>query len=75
MPLYMDIHRKVPGLTGEAVAGAHAADLRVQKKYAVEYLKYWYDESTGSVLCLARAPNKEAHGLAADEIFELKEGK
>jgi hypothetical protein len=48
----------------------------------VEYLKYWYDEGTGRVFCLAKAPNKEAaiavhcegHGLVADEIIEVKEG-
>ncbi len=82
MPLYMDFHKKVPGLTGKAVAGAHAADLKVQKKYGVEYLKYWYDEGSGHVFCLVRAPNKgaaakvhkEAHGLVADEITEVQEG-
>ncbi len=82
MPLYMDIHHKVEGLTGEAVAGAHARDLEVQQKYGVNYLKYWFDESTGKVFCLCEAPNKaaaeavhrEAHGLVADEIIEVKEG-
>jgi hypothetical protein len=78
----MDIHKHVPGLTAEALRGAHQKDLEVQKKHNVEYLKYWYDESSGSVFCLAKAPNKEAasavhreaHGLVADEIIEVKEG-
>ena len=82
MPLYMDVHHHVPGLTSEAVAGAHAKDLEVQKKYGVEYLKYWYDEGSGKVFCLVNAPNKEAaiavhreaHGLVADEITEVKAG-
>ncbi len=82
MPLYMDIHHKVDGLTGEAVAGAHAEDLRVQPKHGVSYLKYWYDEGTGKVFCLVDAPSKdaaaavhrEAHGLVADEIVEVNEG-
>lgn len=82
MPLYMDIHHKVEGLTGEAVAGAHAKDLEVQEKYGVKYLHYWYDEATGRVFCLCDAPSKaaaeavhrEAHGLLADEITEVKEG-
>ena len=30
MPLYLDTHDHVPGLTGEAVAQAHARDLEVQ---------------------------------------------
>ena len=82
MALYMDIHRQVEGLTGEAAAGAHARDLDVQEKYGVKYLRYWYDESTGTVFCLSEAPSKEAaqavhreaHGLVADEIIEVKEG-
>jgi hypothetical protein len=82
MPLYMDIHQHVPGLTAEAVAGAHEKDLEVQKKHGVQYLKYWFDEGSGKVFCLVSAPSKEAamkvhreaHGLVADEIIEVKEG-
>lgn len=83
MPLYLDIHNHVPGLTAEAAAGAHARDLEVEKKHGVEYMKYWYDEGTGKVFCLVKAPNREAaaavhreaHGLVADEIVEVNEGK
>jgi hypothetical protein len=60
MALFMDIHEHVNGLTAEAVEGAHARDLEVQKKYGSEYLKYWYDESTGKVFCLVEAPSREA---------------
>jgi hypothetical protein len=83
MALYMDIHQHIPGLTKEAVAGAHEKDLEVGEKYGVQYLKYWFDESSGKVFCLVEAPNteaavavhKEAHGLLADEIYEVKEGE
>ena len=82
MPLYMDFHKHVPGLTAEAVKGAHAKDVEIQKKHGVKYLKYWFDEKAGKVFCLVEAPNKaaaeavhrEAHGLLADEIIEVKEG-
>jgi hypothetical protein len=82
MPLYLDIHNKIEGLTTPAVADAHAADLKVQHKYGVNYLRYWFDEGTGKVFCLVEAPTKEAaaavhreaHGLVADEIIEVKEG-
>ena len=37
MPLYMDTHRNVDGLTAEAVIGAHQADLATQEKYGVDY--------------------------------------
>ena len=33
MSLFMDIHQHVPGLTKEAVADAHARDLKIQDKY------------------------------------------
>ena len=82
MALYMDIHRELEGLTGDAAAGAHARDLEVQEKYGVKYLKYWLDESSGTIFCLVEAPSKEAaeavhreaHGLLAREIIEIKEG-
>jgi hypothetical protein len=82
MPLYMDIHHHVEGLTADAVAQAHQADLNTQAKYGAKYLRYWFDESTGKVFCLIEAPNREAaiavhreaHGLLADELIEVKEG-
>jgi hypothetical protein len=82
MPLYLDVHNKIPGLTGPGVQDAHAKDLEVQHKHGVQYLRYWYDEGTGKVFCLVQAPSKaaaaavhrEAHGLVADEIIEVKEG-
>ena len=82
MPLFMDIHSHIEGLTADAVAQAHAADLKTQAKYGVKYLRYWFDEANGKVFCLIEAPNKEAaiavhreaHGMLADEIVEVKEG-
>src|SRR5438105_548494 len=82
MPLFMDEHNSVDGLTAEAVAGAHQKDLEVQAKHGVKYLRYWYNEAAGKVYCLVDAPTKEAaeavhreaHGLVADEIVEVHEG-
>ena len=82
MPLYMDVHKHVDGLTADAVAGAHQKDLEVQNKHGVNYIKYWFNEGDGKVFCLVDAPNKEAaeavhreaHGLLADEIVEVREG-
>lgn len=81
MPLYMDIHKQVDGVTADAVADAHRKDLQTQKKYNIKYEKYWLDESTGTIFCLVDAPSKEAaervhreaHGLTADEIHEVSE--
>ena len=81
MPLYMDVHN-LPGAKAADVAEAHFKDLREQSRYGVNYLRYWVNESEGKVFCLVDAPNaeaantvhREAHGLVADEIFEVQEG-
>jgi hypothetical protein len=82
MALFMDIHKNMKGVTREALEAAHQKDLEIQGKHGVNYMKYWYNESLGSVFCLCEAPNreaaaavhKEAHGAEADEIIEVKEG-
>ena len=82
MPLYLDEHEHIPGLTAAAVAQAHARDMEVGPQYGVNYLRYWYDEATGKVFCLVDAPSpeaavethREAHGLLADRLVEVQEG-
>jgi hypothetical protein len=83
MPLYMDVHHRIDALTAENARLLHQKDLDVQHKHGVRYLRYWYDEGTKKVFCLMEAPSKEAamavhreaHGVVADEIFEVKEGQ
>jgi hypothetical protein len=82
MPLYLDVHHKIEGLTKEGVEHAHQLDLECQDKHRVKYLKFWYDTASGRVYCLVEAPSKEAaeavhreaHGVVADEINEVAEG-
>ena len=82
MPLYMDIHALGDGVTMDDVAKAHQADLATQEGHDVRYLRYWVDESGGQVFCLVEAPDaesanlvhREAHGLVADEIYQVQEG-
>ena len=83
MPLFMDVHESLPeGASAKDVAEAHAADLKTQEQYGVNYLKYWVDEQDGKVFCLVDAPDaetaktvhREAHGLVADRIFQVEEG-
>ena len=79
MPLYMDIH-EVHEATPEDIAEAHNADVETQKRYGVEYVKYWFNENRGKVFCLVHAPNSdaanrvhgEAHGLVAEKIIEVE---
>jgi len=80
MPLYMDIHNLDEGTTPEDVAKAHAKDMETQKKYGVEYTKYWVNQSGRKVFCLAHAPNaeaaeqvhREAHGMMPEKIIEVE---
>ena len=80
MPLYMDIHNLPEGTTPEDVAKAHAKDMETQRKYGVEYHKYWVNENGSKVFCLAHAPNaeaaecvhREAHGMMAEKIIEVQ---
>ena len=82
MPLYLDHHKNVEGLTQEAIHEAHMKDLQAQQKHGVNYIRYWFNEEKGEVFCLVEAPSAEeahavhmeAHGLGADEITEVKEG-
>ncbi len=79
MPLYMDIH-ELSEVTAEDVAKAHAKDMEVQRKYGVEYSKYWVNEKAGKIFCLVHAPNaeaaehvhREAHGMLAEKIIEVQ---
>jgi hypothetical protein len=81
MPLYMDVHHMDGGVSVDDVAKAHAADLETQGSHGVEYKRYWVDEGKGKIFCLVEAPNaeaantvhREAHGLVADEIYEVSE--
>jgi hypothetical protein len=81
MPTYMDVH-DIPGVTADAVAEAHEADVRVQGAYGVNYKHYWVNEGEGKVFCLVDAPDKEtaarvhreAHGLEAHTMYEVEQG-
>ncbi|MEO8246922.1 MAG: DUF4242 domain-containing protein [Chloroflexota bacterium] len=82
MPLFLDEHEFIPGLTAAGLADAHARDVEVGPQYGVTYLRYWFDEATGKVFCLVDAPtaeaanhvHSEAHGLVADRLVAVTEG-
>jgi len=78
MPIYMDRH-EMEGATAKAVADAHQKDLRLQGKYGIKLMTYWFDENRGSAFCLIDAPAKEkvrqlheeAHGSIPHKIMEV----
>lgn len=79
MPLYMDLHRGLKGLTREDIENVHQLDVQMQDKYGVKYQKFWMNEEAGTVFCLVEGPSKEAcaavhkeaHGQQACEIIEV----
>ena len=82
--LYLDVHQLGEGkVTAADVAGAHQKDLAVQGKYGVNLINYWVDEKTGTVMCLAQAPDstalinthREAHGLIPLKVVKVKQGQ
>ena len=82
MSLFMDVHTIKGGVSAADVAKAHMADREAQKQHGVNYLRYWVSEETGKIFCLVEAPSaeaantvhREAHGLVADEIYQVHEG-
>jgi Protein of unknown function (DUF4242) len=82
MPLYMDMHNMDGGVSAGDVAAAHQRDVETQGKHGVDYKHYWVDEKAGKIFCLVEAPSAEAakqvhleaHGLVADDIYEVTEG-
>jgi hypothetical protein len=82
MALFMDIHGIEGGVSMGDVEKAHSADLERQDSRGVRYLRYWVDEGAGKIFCLVEAPDadaahavhREAHGLVADEIYQVHEG-
>jgi hypothetical protein len=81
MPLFMDVHRNVDASV-EEVINAHEKDVEAQEEHGVTFLNYWVDEDQGAIFCLFEGPSREAgetvhreaHGITAEEIFEVQEG-
>jgi len=82
MPLFTDVHTINGGVGIGEVAEAHGADLKIQDKHDVRYLRYWVVEQAGKVFCLIDAPSaaaavavhREAHGFVADNVYKVSRG-
>ncbi len=69
-------------LPAEAVTDARPRGLETQGTCGDEYRQYWFDEGSGKVFCLVEAPDmasaervhRDAHGLTADELMDVREG-
>lgn len=79
MPLFMDVHKGLKGLSRKDAERAHLQDVKIQDKYGVKYHKFWMNEEEGTVFCLIEGPDieachavhYEASGMTACEIIEV----
>lgn len=78
MAQFMDVHTSMVGVTPDALAEAHRADLAIQDEERVDFKQAWADPVTGHVFCLSEAPDADAvrriherAGHPADEVHEI----
>ena len=78
MSRFMDVHHGFVGVTGDALAAAHAGDLAIQADEGVSFDHAWADPTTGTVFCISTAPSAEAvqrihtrNGIPPAEIYEV----
>jgi hypothetical protein len=78
MPMFMDVHTQMKGITREQLKQAHQADLDKEDAEQVHFVKAWADPESGKVFCLSEGPSKaavqrvhKAAGHPADEIYEV----
>ena len=78
MPEFMDVHEGMAGITPEALAAAHQADLEIEAEEQVHFKHAWADPKTGKVFCLSEGPSAEAvkriherAGHPTDEVYEV----
>jgi hypothetical protein len=78
MPEFMDVHRGMAGISSDALAEAHRADLAIQDDEGVQFKHAWADPGSGTVFCLSEAPSRDAvrriherAGHPTDEVYEV----
>ena len=60
MPLFMDVHEGMAGVTREQLKAAHQKDLDLEGAEKVHFIKAWADPASGKVFCLSEGPDKDA---------------
>ena len=81
MAYFMDRHDSLD-ITAEDVATAHLADLKMQDRFGVKFLSYWFDYDRQTTFCLVDAPDAEhvtevhqaAHGQLPGEVIPVDRG-
>jgi hypothetical protein len=77
MAKFMDVHEGFVAVTGEELAAAHEADLKIEGEEGVHFEKAWLDPESGKAFCLSTGPSKEAvmrvHERAGHPVTEVYE--
>lgn len=76
------VHRDLD-VSFDDVAEAHRKDREIQGDYDADFKEFWFDEDEKTAFCLFEAPDaetgervhREAHGLTAQEIHEVRHGE
>ncbi|WP_436775520.1 SCO4226 family nickel-binding protein [Yinghuangia sp. YIM S09857] len=78
MPVFMDVHRNMRGISADDLKAAHQQDLALQDMEHVEFKHAWADPESGMVFCLAEGPDADAvrrvHAMAghpADDVYPV----
>jgi hypothetical protein len=82
--LFLDAHHNPPGtvIKVEDIVKGHEKELTIQGKHNVDFVSWWLEPSTGTIMCLAEtddpkgavASHQETDGDVADEMAEVTQG-
>jgi hypothetical protein len=82
--LFLDAHHNPPGtvIKVEDIIKGHERELTIQGKHNVDFVSWWLEPSTGTIMCLAEtddpkgavASHQETDGDLADEMAEVTPG-
>src|SRR3954470_2706117 len=80
--LYIDVHHWTAAKSIAKQWQPASKRPAVEKKYRMDFIKYWLDEAKGDIYCLSSSPNAEAirethgeaHGLLPNSTYEVTEG-
>ena len=82
--LFLDAHHNPPGtvIKVEDIVKGHEKELTIQGKHNVDFVSWWLEPSTGTIMCLAEtddpkgavASHQETDGDLAEEMAEVTQG-
>lgn len=82
--LFLDAHYNPPGtvIKVEDIVKGHEKELTIQGKHNVDFVSWWLEPSTGTIMCLAEtddpkgavASHQETDGDLAEEMAEVTQG-